>query len=243
VLDAAKAKYARATWSEDGSAFAVLRGVDTDTLEQRDNVLLAFTSLGARAPVRTEIDAAAHGLPTGHVISDKATLIWAEPADRVIFGIRTQASKPKADDKNGWQKPSDVNVFHWDDDRIQTVQARQAEAERNRTDRATLLLASKTVVPLTDASLTGITFSRDGRWGIASDDRAYVSDWEESRADYYRVNTATGERTPFLNAQLRTLGISPDGGRYLYWKDDHVWAYELARDRHVNLTAAHPSVS
>ena len=34
--------------------------------------------------------------------------------------------------------------------------------------------------------------------------------------------------------------VAPDGRRFLYWKDEHVWAYELATDRHVNLTAGAP---
>ena len=240
ALDNARATYARATWSEDGSALAVLRGADVDTLAQRRNVLVAYTALGTRTPLRVEVADTTAGLPRSHVLSEKATLIWGDPADRIIFGMKPQETKPKPAKLEDWQKPSDVNVFHWNDDRIQTVQERRAEAERNRTDRAVVVLSSKTFVPLTDSTLTSVTFSRDGRWAIASDNRAFVSDWEEERADYYRINTTTGERVPFLKAHMRTLGLSPDGRRYLYWKDNHVWSYELGTDRHVNLTARAP---
>jgi len=241
ALDNAEAKYTRATWSETGTSLAVLRGVDVDTLAQRANTLLAFTGLGsARAPVRIELTTGAAGLPADHEISDRAALTWNEAGDRLLFGFKAQEAKPKKPEQESWQKASDVDVFHWNDDRLQSVQAKQAEAERNRTDRAVLHVASKRVVPLTDATLTGSTWARSGRWGVAWDDRAYVSDWQESRADYYRIDLDTGERTKFLEAHMRTLGMSPDGARYLYWKDDHVWSYELATNRHVNLTARAP---
>jgi dipeptidyl aminopeptidase/acylaminoacyl peptidase len=241
VLDSSRAKYARATWSEDGASLGVLRGVDADSLLQRENTLLAFTNMRASSPRRTEVAPGSYALPAGHVASDKASLEWNETGDRLFFGVKAQERKPdKDEDIPEWLKSSDVNVFHWNDDRIQTVQARQAQAERNRTDRAVLHVRDGRVVVLQDSTARGISVGRDGRWAVVWDDRAYVSDWEESRADYYRVDANTGERTPMLEEHMRTLGMSPDGARFLYWKDDHVWAYELARDRHVNLTANAP---
>jgi dipeptidyl aminopeptidase/acylaminoacyl peptidase len=238
VLDNAKAKYARPTWSEDGSALAVLRGADADTLTHRPNALLAFTALTGRQPARVQVDGNVAGVPRDWVISENGTLVWNEAADRVLFGVRPQ--EPKTKPVESWQKASDVNVFHWADDRIQTVQARQAEMERNRTDRAVLHIPGRRVVMLTDSTMRGVTVARNGRWAVAWDDRAYVSDWEEARADYYRIDVNTGARTPILQAHMRTLGLSPDGSRYLYWKDEHVWAYELATGRHTSITAGAP---
>jgi dipeptidyl aminopeptidase/acylaminoacyl peptidase len=237
-LDNAKEKYSRATWAENGASLAVLRGVDVDTLAQRSNTLLAFTGLTGRQPTRVEIGPGEAGLPADHVISDKGTLSWNEAGDRLVFGFRAQEAKKKPEES--WQKSSDVDVFHWNDPRLQSVQAKQAAADGNRTDRAVLHVAPRRIVVVTDSTLPGVTFGRDGRWAVAWDGRAHVSDWQEPRADYYRIDLNTGERTPFLHGHMRTLGLSPDGARYLYWKDDHVWAYELARHRHVNLTARAP---
>ncbi|HSK20311.1 MAG TPA: prolyl oligopeptidase family serine peptidase [Longimicrobiales bacterium] len=241
-LDSDRAKYARAAWSESGNALAVLRGVDVDTLTHRANTLIAFTNMGGESPTRVEVAPHADDVPAGHVVSDKAALQWSEAGDRLFFGVKAQEPKEKddEDEDEAWQKPSDVTVFHWNDDRLQTVQEKQAESDRNRAERAVLHTGSRRVVMLQDSTLRGITIGRDGRWAVAWDDRAYMSDWEESRADYYRIDVNTGERTPMLEAQMRTFGMSPDGSRYAYWKDDHVWSYELASGRHVNLTARAP---
>jgi hypothetical protein len=240
ALDNARAKYARATWSENGSALAVLRGADADSLLQRDNTLLVFTGLGGRNVTRSALSAGAAGLPADHVISDRAALQWNEAGDRLFFGVKAQERKPPKTELEDWQKASDVDVFHWADDRLQTVQAKQAEAERNRADRAVLHVSQQRIVMLQDSTIRGITLGRDGRWAVAWDDRSYLSDWEESRADYYRIDVNTGARTPIMREQMRTYGMSPDGARFLYWKDGHMWSYELAADRHVNLTARAP---
>ena len=238
-LDVSRAKYERAVWADSADAIAVLRGTDVDSLVHRPNTLLVFTAVGTR-PQRVEVAQGAAGIPSAHVVSDKGTLEWTPRGDRLLFGVKAQEAKPAKEEKDDWRKASDVNVFHWNDDRIQTVQEKQATSDRNRTDRAVLHVPTGRAVVLQDSTLRGITIGHGGRWAVAWDDRAYVSDWEESRADYYRVDVNTGERTPIVEAQMRTYGMSPDGARFLYWRDQHLWAYELAANRHVNLTQNAP---
>jgi len=75
-----------------------------------------------------------------------------------------------------------------------------------------------------------VEISLDGRWAVGRDPRAYVSDYKRPAADFYRVNTTTGERTLMMKGQLtgqHALGISPDGRQYLYWKDNQFQAYDL----------------
>jgi len=93
-------------------------------------------------------------------------------------------------------------------------------------------------VRIADSTMKNVTISRDGKWAIGTDNREYISDWKESRADYYRVNTTTGERTLIVKEQKSTMGISPDSKYFLLWKDGHIHAYNLASATMTNLTAA-----
>jgi dipeptidyl aminopeptidase/acylaminoacyl peptidase len=243
LLDSAAAQYSAATWSADGSALAVLGGTAVDTLVRRVNTLLAFTGLDRGAGhQRAETTTEDAGIPAGHVISEKADLAWNESGDRLFFGIARQERETQA--PAGWQKASDVDVFHWNDERIQTAQARRAERDRNRTDRAVLHVAAPHVLVLTDSTLQELAVDLQGRWAIGSDERAYISDWREKRADYYRIDVVTGARTPVIAAQLRPYAsfvqLAPDGRHLLYWKDGDFHAYEVATDRHVNLTSGLP---
>ncbi len=231
--------YSRLTWDEEGSALAVLKGKPKKGYDHRENVLLAFTGIGVTDPVKTVFDPADEktkkSFPKNYVISEKAGMAWTTGLDRVFFGIKEQEKEnPKL--KNGDLPSPDVDIWHWKDDFIQPVQKRRANRDKNFTFQAVLHLDSKKFVRLTDKKMKNVRISRDGKWGIGINDQPYMSDWKENQADYYRVNIETGERKMFIEGQKRTIGLSPDSKHFLYWKDSHVWSYDLDMDKSSNLT-------
>ncbi len=240
ALDNAKADYARLTWEEEGRALAVLKGEEKKGFEQKENVIIAVTDPAGRRERRYDFDLAGMaGFPDSTVVSEKAGLDWADDLSRVFFGIKEQTrevEKVRLDR----DLVADVDIFHWQDEEIQTAQKVRVNAERNRTHRAVWLLEGGRFVQLTDERMRTIDLTRDGHWGIGRDDRAYISDWQRPRADYYRVETATGARTPILEGHQQTLRLSPDGKHWLYWLDGHIWDYVIAEDRKVNLTQSAP---
>ena len=240
ALDNAKALYARMTWSEAGDALAALRGEKPEEERERVNTLVAFTGIGAIEPARFELGPGGAGLEEGRVLSERSALQWNEDASMLFVGTR-----PQADELEDWPEEAlplaDVNIWHWADDRIQSVQQRQAARDADRTYTAAVHLAEGTLVQLADEGMRTVEVTADGRWAVGRDDRAYVSDWKPAVADYYHVDTRTGQRTPILQAHLRALGLSPDGEHYLYWREGHVWDYRLQERRHVNLTEGSPA--
>ncbi|MFW6205750.1 MAG: prolyl oligopeptidase family serine peptidase, partial [Gemmatimonadota bacterium] len=126
---------------------------------------------------------------------------------------------------------------------VQSVQMSRAEGERSFAFRQAFDVPTAAFVALSDSTVRDLDISTDGRWAVGRDERAYVSDWRPSRADFYRVSTATGERTRMLEGQLTrgaTFGISPDGRTFLYWEDEAFHAYDLARDTAIVLGAGAP---
>ena len=242
TLDNARADYTRATWDSAGTAIAVLRGVEKRGFTEKENTLLAFIGLDAAKPTSFSIGTGAKGLVEPWVISDRAAITWSADRSKVFVGLKENEARPPARrDSTAQEEPvGNVDVFHWKDDVIQTVQMVRAQQDRNRTYTASVVLAEQRVLPLTDARMQTVQINRDGTWGIGRDDKDYVHDWKPQLADFYRVNTSTGERTPVLKGHLRALGLSPEGKHYLYWKDGHVWSYDIAANRHTNLTRAAP---
>lgn len=239
TLDNGKVRYARPTWSEKGEAVAVLKGDEKEGFRHRVNALLAFTGLDEGEPARAVYDPESAGdFPENMVISEKGSLVWSADLTRVFVGIKEQEEKPE--EKKDEEPKADVNIWHWKDDRIQSVQIKQVQQDRNRTWRSVVDIRRGTFIQLADDQMRTVRLTRDGNWGIGEADRAYVSDWKPRRADYYRIDTRTGERTLILKAHQRTLGLSPDSRHFLYWKEGNVWDYEIAADRHTNLTASAP---
>ena len=238
VLDNAREDYRRLTWDEDedhGGRLAVLRGLEVEGMVEEANTLLAWADpTGGATEPRT---LAPDDVGEGRVISERSTLTWSRDGSLLYFGLRDQRPEPPEFDDD---ERADVDIWHWADDRIQSAQMVQANRDRNRTDTGVLHLSEGRFVEISDSTLTAVRISPDGRRVVAEDNRAWVHDWHPQYSDLYSVDPASGERSLFLERQLRTLGFSPDGAHFLYWKDDHVWAYVLASDQHVNLTEATP---
>ncbi|MGD2122368.1 MAG: prolyl oligopeptidase family serine peptidase [Gemmatimonadota bacterium] len=141
---------------------------------------------------------------------------------------------------------ADVDIWHVNDERLQSVQMIRASRDRNQTYTSVVHLegsgsdASARFVQLTDETMEAIQISDNGRFAMGRNDKPYRSDWEPSYADYYLVDLDTGQRTPVLEGHLRTLGFSPDGKHYLYWKDENVWSYRTETSEHLNLTEEFP---
>lgn len=239
-LDQGSGRYSRLTWSPEGDGVAVLRGTVPEGKTERENALVAVAGLDAPVARRVVFGSGGEGgLPKDWVFSEKGELTWSEDLATVFVGIKPQAEKLPP-----WPKEAlplaDVNIWHWADDRLQSVQQRQAVRDRDRTFLAAAHLELRRVVPLADSAMQNVQPGRDGRWAVGTDASPYVSDWKPPYADYYRVDPRTGERTLFLAGHLRTLGLSPDGAFFLYWKDGHVWLYDMASGRHRNLTERAP---
>ena len=258
ALDTDSLMYLRLTWDAAGGALAALKGERAEGRAERENVLLAFVGLqaaavardGARpagrasdpstaAPRRYELDPRTmRGFPADMVVSQRGGLSWSQDLNRLFFALKEQRQVP---DKPLYpDRIANVDVWHWQDPRIQSEQIMEAESDRNFTYKAAFLLDEERVVRLTDETMRSIMLTEDGKWGIGSDERAYLSDWKERQADYYRIDTTTGERAMLLKAQGGDLLLSPDSKNFLYWKGGNFWLYRIESEETTNLTASSP---
>ncbi|MBM3421434.1 MAG: S9 family peptidase, partial [Bacteroidetes bacterium] len=204
----------------------------------RANSLIVFSSL-EKEPVKFAYNPVADkGFPEGYVLSENGRITLSEDLNTFFFGIRPQ--EPKVEKKPGAPPVANVDVWHWNDERLQSVQMKQATSDQNFTFVSAVGRAAGKYVRIADSTMKFADVTRDGRWAVGRDNRAYISDWQESRADYYRVNTSTGERTLILKEHKTTLGLSPDSRFFLLWKDGHIHACQLATGTITNLTAATP---
>jgi dipeptidyl aminopeptidase/acylaminoacyl peptidase len=224
--------YSRIAWSDDGDRVAALKGHPVEKKRERDNTLVTFANLrkAMDQPRSSALDPSASGFPTGFVISERVSLEWSEDGARVFFGIIPQTAAPDTARPASHDSVADVDVWRTQDERIQSVQMIRAERDRDFTFRQAFDALQGRYITLTDSAMRTVDVAPDGRWAVGFADRAYISDTAHAKADLYRINTATGERTLMMKGQLvgqHAFGISPDGRRYLYWKDNRYQAYDL----------------
>jgi dipeptidyl aminopeptidase/acylaminoacyl peptidase len=253
TLDNDARQYFRLAWNEDGTAIAVLKGLDVEKMRERNNVLMAFpnvratiggtTTGGETPPTHVVLDPAkADGFPKGWVVSDRATLAWSEDNKRVFFGIKEQ--EPAADTtRRTTDEAANVDVWNSGDERIQSQQMVRADQERNFTFRQAFDVTAIRFLKLADETLRELDVAPDGKWAIGRDTRGYIHDDKPPAADIYRVNTATGERALIQKNQLigaHVFGITPQGRHFVFWKDNKFQAYDLDAGTTKTLGAASP---
>ncbi len=238
-LDTGEALYAQLSWDKAGSALAVLRGTQEKKLTQRDNVLLAYRDLLEDDFEQYRFEpASVDDFPEGMVVSEKGSLEWSRDLSRIFLGLKEQREKPEESDD---PRPN-VNVWHWKDDRVQSIQRVRANDDRRFTYRAVLHLPDLKLVRLADEEMPRVELSRDGKWAVGALDKPYRHEitWGGSRADRYRIDTASGDRTLIVEGVRRSLGLSPDSGWYLFQKEGHLWAYSLAGGELRNISEKAP---
>ena len=244
-LDSDRKKYSSMTWDDEvvykeewankGSQIAVLKGEKADTLEQRINSLLVVSDVH-QSPVTVELDAGdVSNFPEGFVISEKGNMQFSNDGSFVLFGIKEQATKVKI----GKDTTANLDVFHWNDETINTLQRRRANRNKNFTYWSSFQLGNKQFNRLTDDSMRDLIFSMNSDYWIGRDPKPYINDvnWGVSPADLYRVNLKTGERTQIVKLVKRAMGYSPDGKYYALQKDSAIHIVDIAANKLTNISS------
>jgi dienelactone hydrolase len=233
-LSSANATYDQLTWSAEGSNLAVLKGEKPRGKTQRENVLLTWSALGTPKMKAVEFDPSKDSsFAKGMTLSEFAAPRWSDDGSRIFLGLKEQDTEPARSD----EPQANVDVWHWKDPDPQSVQMVRIAQERRSTYPAAFVLGSHRFVKLGDGDMRTVTPTATGTWAIGRIDTPYRGEvaWGGSRGDYYRVNTATGERTLIDRSLTRTMGTSPDGRWFLYLKDRHVRATNLETMKTVDL--------
>lgn len=233
-LDASASKYAQLAWSEAGDRLAVLKGTKPKDKVQRQNSLLLFRPTAQGAPKPTEL--AGYTGPGDMVISELGDVTWSKDSARVFIGLKEQGAEPEKSE----DPVANVDVWHWKDERVQSIQMVRADADRRATYRAAVDTASAKLTVLADEAMPTVTITDEGSWAIGRMDKPYrlqVS-WGGSPADYYRIDTSTGERSLIAKNIGRTLGASPDSKWFVFQRDKELWACNLGSGSTFNISKA-----
>ena len=226
TLDAAAADYDQLAWSSEGAHLAALRGDKPKDKTHRENVVLTWRDAGTPQMKAATFDPAkAPSFPAGMVVSEFTVPRWSDDGARLLVGLKEQeAEKPPSTDPR-----ANVDVWHWKDDDPQSVQVVQLAQARRATKAAILDVAAGALRQIADDEMKTVTPTDDLKWAVGRIDTPYAGqvEWGATKADFYRVNLATGERTLVERGLSRTMGLSPDGKWFLYLKGGHVYSFQM----------------
>lgn len=245
VLDSHKARYTGLSWREDSGDLAFLRVTDHDKAkdEQPSHVVIAWRGLGGNNAKKSVYDHREEaGFPEGmRVVSNAPS--WHKSGDAVFFGIQPWEGKPgekppvvKTDDEDTslratLKENAGVDVWHAKDTRIIPQQKKQASRDRRKSHLCALWLEKGNFVRLANDTVDSVQVMEHGDLAVGRDTTRYERDamFGAEVADFYIVDTRTGEHTQFLEKHKYVLGASPDGMYVLFVKDDVLHAYDVAK--------------
>lgn len=246
LLDGDDASYQHLAWDDvgiqrkdvgsKGRKIVVLKGNAVDTLAEQPNMLIVFTELDKK-PRKYELKKD-HEKLGDHVVSENSKAYFIENGKAIWFGVKKQEPKVKMSKDT----IPNVDVWHWNDDRIQSVQMVRAGRDRKATMTAVYHYEDDQYFQLADKDMDRLVTSRHSRYKVGVDDKPYMSDvnWGVSPSDLYRVDITTGERVRFADEVNITLEASPDGRYYIYQKDSALWVYDLEKNQKQNVSKNAP---
>ena len=175
----------RSEWGTKGTSLAVLKGATAEGKAEKVNSMVIIRNVGTPKQVKTIVDpSATSGFPEDYVLSENGSLTFTFNNAGIMFAIKEQTPRIRM----SRDTIANVDVWHYADERIQSVQMRQATGDRRTTYRAILWFDKMNVIQLNDDDLRILTMDRDGLVGLGRDPKSYISDtnWGGAASDLDR---------------------------------------------------------
>ncbi len=233
--------YTQLAWNDDGSAIAALKGTKPDSLLQRINSLIFASGFADGSPELHEYVPHDDGrFPAEMVLSELRDPDWNDDGSILYVGVKEQESDPDAGEEEAEEEKDETNVdvWHWADERLQSVQMVREERDSRRTWLAAYHLNDGRFVRLENDSMRSVTAPDEGHWAVGENDVAYRFDLTQQggRGDFYRVDIRSGDTELIVRRVRLDMGQSPDGEWFLYLADGEIYAHHLASGNTTNLS-------
>jgi hypothetical protein len=179
--------------------------------------------------------------PAGQVVSDRGAFAFTKNGAALVlgFGPKPEEKKkaPAADESKAVYE-----LWHWQDERIQTIQKARAATERGRATPAVFHIAQKKLVTLGDGAIREATVSDDASAALGYGDAKYgrLADFDARYKDVWVLDPGTGERRLAVEKTLAVPVLSPDGKWAAYYAEKAWWALDTKSGRTASLTGKIP---
>lgn len=212
------------TLNSTGINLAFLSSTDTN----KNDKLYSLQLQEGNGAVTTVFDTTNKSIDKKLTVSENRKPGFSESGDKLYFGIApipVQAPKDTLTDDEKYN----LDIWHWDDDRIQPEQLKQVENDKKETARVVYHLREKQFVQLENDSIRipYIANKGEGNLHLAVCDKPYRKSqtWDtQYPKDYYIVNATTGEMKLVLEKKSHSVQLSHNE-KYVIWYDPikHDW--------------------
>jgi dipeptidyl aminopeptidase/acylaminoacyl peptidase len=236
-------RYESLAWNTTGGQLAFLSAVETKGQAGPATVCIWDGGSATARPVVKPEQA-----PSGWTVPLRNAVTWTRDGRRLFFGFKP--SEPQVAPEEGKKSEPDpydldrilskveLDVWHWNDPKINSEQKKAWNREKDRTYLAVYRLDTNRTVPLADRDVPTVEVPENARFALGTSDVPYArqTTWGEGARDVYLVNLADGSRKLVVSALGNRPSLSPDGSA-IAWFDDGQWhIYDCAKGTTRNAT-------
>jgi dipeptidyl aminopeptidase/acylaminoacyl peptidase len=259
VIASDTSKFSKLSWQKEGDGLAFYKSIKKEGYEEENAAVYTYTGLNGTASLQVYNPLTATGFPKDVRIYAGSGLRLSDDMRSVFFGLKTWTAKPKKEDKKASdstktdsskiqavkkpatdEKLAAVDIWHWRDPEIQPRQKITFTQDKEQSLLAVYNLDSKQFYQLAKEATPNALLTGNQQYVITSTDKKYKPAFKEDYADFYLINTKTGEEKMLMEKSLAGFynapRSSPDGKYLYYYKDKHWYTYQLATGETRNLT-------
>ncbi|NQU53911.1 MAG: S9 family peptidase [Bacteroidetes bacterium] len=238
ILDG-KGKFKQLTINKSGDKVAFLGDVSEEKKEEPNYNLYVWESEGEAKEI---VNNANDAIPANWEISENGSLSFSENNKRLFFG--TAPKKAEKDTTILEEEIPVLDVWHWNEEVLQTVQLNNKSNDSKKSYLAIFHLRDNKAVQLETKELSGIRKINKGDSDklLAWSNRPYAvqSMWEGSprHNDFYLIDINSGNVELIKKDCRATPLVSPEG-KYLYWNNsmDTTWnTYHIETGKEYKIT-------
>ncbi len=234
-------RYLRMAFDEDGKQLAFVTDKDDYAAKQATNSLYVAT-LGKEPKLVAKLGS--KELPKDSMPAAGA-LSFSKSGKRLRFGV---TPRPTPDVEVNPDEAVSLDVWHYNDERLQSVQLNQLAADRARSFDYMYAVDTGKIIELENDEYSSAAFSDefDNELGLSISNKAYrkQSSWSVGAQDIYTLNLKTGERNELVKGTDASLALSPKGKWGVGFEEStrKLVSYELATGRKTVLNTDLPPI-
>lgn len=237
--------YRGVTISEEGERVAFL--TDRDDFEADEAAWILYQWGRGTGEATVAASAGTAGIPSGWLISQYGSVSFSENGERLFFGTAPPLEKVPEMEEDSEESEVVLDIWHWQDTRLQPQQLLEADRDRRRNFQAVIHLDDGHIAQLANEEVPRVSVGSNGSapLGLASTSVPYENpiSWENpSLSDVYLVDIGTGERELVMEGIQARVSMSP-GGKYLVWWDyrrQNWYAMDIENRKEIELSAGIP---
>ncbi|NGP89427.1 alpha/beta hydrolase family protein [Fodinibius halophilus] len=242
VLDSDATAYKGLEWNEDGTALAFFKEEKNEDYKEPTHHVLAFKNIDGKPEKYLFNQQKQTSFPGDFRVVDYRDLRWSEDGNTLFFGIKEWEKKEKEaesdstnEKKNDELDPSNVEVWHWQDDDIQAKQEVLAGQIKQENHLSAWHLDENTFVQIGNEKLEETFLTGNQQYAVGYNPKPYEPTFEEEWKDIYLVDVTSGDTKKILTKH-EYVRNSPNGNYLQYFKDKNWWVYNIEEGKHTNLT-------